>query len=195
MEAGAERIALKLTQVLHQTERETAIYKYQLQVMFEQFIGFSIMFLLAFFGGKTIDLCIFLVVFIPIRSYAGGYHMDTFRGCLVMSNVLVVGVLYSITYVQRYIPPLVMLLLGICALAIIRWMAPVLNQNRPMSRREKLLCKKRITVITILLGVLLLFFYKAAGFKILTIVSETVIISLCMMCAGKVKYKRELIRK
>lgn len=69
-------------------------------------LEFFIFIMLSFTGAiylkMVIEYIIFLNVFIVLRSYAGGFHMATYKKCLICSCVVVWSVL---TFIKRMILP------------------------------------------------------------------------------------------
>lgn len=83
----------------------------------------------------------FLLCYIPIRSYAGGYHAKTVLRCFVMSVFIVAAVLGSIHF---YAYPLLLgiLLLGISVLGLWR-ICPVDNRKRRLDALEMSVYRRR----------------------------------------------------
>lgn len=134
-----------------------------------------------------VDVIFFFCVFIPIRSYAGGYHADKYCHCFIISIMLLVGMLILTKYWNLSIG---ILMISIISIEIIIWKnGLVVNENRPLSIREyndfsnKL--KKRLLielVIAILLGVMKLN-------KYLMIMMLSMSLVLIGMMIGRIKDK------
>ncbi|NCB94531.1 MAG: hypothetical protein EOM40_18550 [Clostridia bacterium] len=193
MEHTAEFLATHLAQALHQTDYEKAIYKYQFQVILEQIIGFGIAFVIALCLGKPTEFFTFLAVFMPIRSYGGGYHMDTFKQCLVGSNLLILFILCSVTYVAEYVPVMLLFFQGGAALWVIKKMSPVLHVNRPMNKKEIAICRQKISMIATILGGVMIGLLWMRCRKGLAMIVETLTVEMVLMYAGKRKYEKELM--
>lgn len=103
--------------------------------------------------GLSLDMflqsMIFLLAYIPLRSYAGGYHEKNQLRCYLLSIFMTTAVLLAI----KYIPWNSFLCLGsaVAAGGIIFIMAPVEDKNKVLSGMEKYVYKRRARYI---LGVL-----------------------------------------
>ena len=53
--------------------------------------------------GMVWQSLVFILAYIPIRSYAGGYHASTQLRCYILSNAVVVAVLLAIKLVPEWL--------------------------------------------------------------------------------------------
>lgn len=93
---------------------------------------------------NLIFLFTFFIVYIPLRSFAGGIHARTPMTCYICSVValVVVGVIGS--YEVNGYMAIVFILLCNIAICLI---APVEDENKPLDRIERKVYKKRTTII------------------------------------------------
>ena len=75
-----------------------------------------------------------MITYIPLRSYAGGFHAKTKFRCFIYSNLLVVLVLGLIKFLAGY--TYFMLVAGIIGAGCIIFLAPVEDQNKPLDEKE-----------------------------------------------------------
>lgn len=66
-------------------ENERPIYEYGFQVALETPLTFSICTILAASMHRLKDEFIFFTIFIPLRSYGGGFHFDRYAFCFLFS--------------------------------------------------------------------------------------------------------------
>jgi accessory gene regulator protein AgrB len=86
----------------------------------------------------------FLIFFAPLRSHAGGIHMNTWQGCCIMSNIVV----FLLTFLSGQIPEnvvsavtaVVLIFLSVCGIWI--W-SPCENKNNPLPEDVKQKCKAK----------------------------------------------------
>lgn len=93
------------------------------------FLFFSIL-----LNAFALGIC-FLIIFIPLRRLAGGYHADTKIRCFFISNIIYVCNLVFVKkiYINSFISILECLFIGIAI-----WMlTPVDNKNRILSFADK----------------------------------------------------------
>ncbi len=84
--------------------------------------------------GMLWQTVVFMVTYIPLRTYAGGYHARTQWGCYISSVVLIVAVLLGI----RFIPwtNFIIITISIISGLIIYILSPVEDMNKPLDAAE-----------------------------------------------------------
>jgi accessory gene regulator B len=129
---------------------------------------------------------LYLICYIPLRSYAGGIHAKTHLRCYYSSILLNIVVLVLL----KYLP--INSILGLCIILIIAgltiiFLSPVEDKNKPFDKKEYTVFKKRarlILLVEIIAFAVILYFglYQIA---------YTIAISLAMLAImlvlGKIK--------
>ncbi len=123
--------------------------------------------------GETVYCILFLAAFILLRQEAGGYHAPGWKSCYVLScGVLVLTLLWmkgSFLY-QTYIT----VALAVAAAAVILFLAPLEDKNRPLDKQEKKAIRRKaqlVTVVEMLTATGLLFWDKKAAFAVFNAVA------------------------
>lgn len=78
---------------------------------------------------------VFMIVYIPLRRMAGGYHATTQLRCYFLGIVLTVGVLLAVKWLPWNMFSSNTMLM-VASLAII-WLAPMEDKNKPLNHEEK----------------------------------------------------------
>lgn len=88
---------------------------------------------------------LFLVAYIPLRIYGGGYHAKTQSRCYLFSVVLTSLVLLAI----KFIPMTDFNILGFAGVGgiIVLGLAPIGDSNKPLNQLEKGIYKGRASII------------------------------------------------
>lgn len=129
-------------------------------------INLFTMFLISIVIDFFIEGILFLLLFIPLRSFAGGYHANTKKGCFIISNVLY---LFFLFLCKTAIPNSNMVYIGILVFStVIASYAPVDSCNKRMGfmmcRKMKVRTVFVLAVeITVLLGLDFLFASNFSG--------------------------------
>lgn len=133
--------------------RQEEEYLYTVQLLIERCIGFAIIFLFALLAGKIIETVLFLLPYLTIRKYSGGYHCKTDLGCLVLSLIFVViSILLEAPMLMNYrVITNVVFIISIGFMLII---GPVNHPNMNWTRYEYFKCK-RLFHITVLIWTIL----------------------------------------
>ena len=131
-------------------EENQELYIYGLHQGFIIILNVITTFLLSMFFQSIWNGIIFLVVYIPLRSYAGGYHAKTELRCFIQSILVLVGVFWSIKHVQEING--IFIFLFVLAGIIIYICSPVADQNKPLSKMEIEIYRKRSRTIVLIEG-------------------------------------------
>lgn len=107
--------------------------------------------------NMVLESLLFLVCYIPLRTYAGGYHARNQIRCYFLSILMISLVLLAIKIVPW--TSSMMIVLTILSGGIIFILAPVEDSNKPLSSSQEKVFRKvarRILVIELIIGITLL---------------------------------------
>lgn len=126
---------------------DTAVFQYGLETILANSLNLVTFFLLAILFHRMLDGMVFLVLFIGIRQFTGGYHAKSYGGCYLTFCFisLVLFILLRITP-SEWLRPLTILLTLLGGLMIVLF-APAPNPEKTFSIDQL----KRARVISIVL--------------------------------------------
>lgn len=137
--------------------------------------------------GMILESILFLVSYIPLRSFAGGYHSKTPLRCYLFSLVLTMVVLAVIKYILW--TNIMIIAVAMIASVIIFLLAPIEDSNKPLDQVETSVYKKRLRIllaVEISVTILLLLL----GLKQIPIcISVSILILSMMLVMGAIKNK------
>lgn len=170
-------------------EEERALYEYAYELLLNQTINILIAILTAVLFHAPVTVLLFLVSYIPLRSYSGGYHADTHMRCTVVSTLLIIMVCCVMNYVKSewilsHYP-----IAFVLSAAIIIWCAPVADRHKPLDEAETARYRKRSRIVCgfeILFAMILYFAKIRYG---LVIAVSHLILSF-MLFLGKLKNRK-----
>lgn len=144
---------------------DVKIYQYGYTLLIEVSLNIVLSLILSVLLGKFKEYIFFLCMFIPLRSFCGGYHAKKAWQCVVFSNVIIVLVLVFAELVIQYSIPIFVYSIGdICLGMIIVYFSPVESCNNKLNEVEKKYYQKYVLIILsteIMLGnVVLIFGYQ-----------------------------------
>ena len=182
----AEDIAFLLikNKVLDIEQRD--VYVYGIEVILLNSIIIPVFLILSLLFNTMINFWAYLIFFLPLRTFSGGYHADTSERCLILSAIMYV---LSIA-VTRAFPLLYQNLYwkiaGIISLLVIVIMAPLISENNPLTTTQR--TRNRI-VVYILLVFDLAFFILSCNYKLEIASNELVFIvfAASLLLLGKFK--------
>lgn len=177
---------------LKEHEKNTYVYAYE--ILLNQIINIFAATVLSIISGKEMEVAVFLVVYIPIRKYAGGFHAKTNGRCILYSIIMIYCVITINKLFQNFIFDIgvfcgaLTLIFLICVWLI----SPVESLNKKLSLDEKNFCEGKVhlfCVIDILLLFLNLFVLKKMYISISLLLAYTILLLLLVL--GKIhKFER-----
>ena len=177
-------------QYLQNADRELYVYGYE--AMLNQAINILISIAIAIWLEMPIAVVVFLVCYIPLRSYCGGDHARTNIGCSIISAIMLLGICLLLRVIPEAVDlPLAAVVFAVCGMLVFRY-APVEDSNKPLDAEETLHYRKMSRVVWLLevcAAITAYLFYRQAG---LVIVLSHGVFSV-MLCMGVVRNK--LIKK
>lgn len=132
------------------------VYIYGIELIISTLAG-----LISIIGVSKLYSCtilgvIFIIFFVPLRLFTGGYHANTYGKCYFVS-ILSFGILLSIQYFSwNKISSLFWLFLLLVADFYICKNAPMINRNQEISPQKKQISKAMARKIVFVEGVLIL---------------------------------------
>ncbi|BCN29466.1 accessory gene regulator ArgB-like protein [Anaeromicropila herbilytica] len=169
--------------VLKEDDRE--LYEYAYELLMGQVINILISAVVAILFHSVIPVGIFLVTYIPLRSYAGGYHSRTNERCTLLSTAIIILVCLVTKRVEFHDAPYLIVGLGMVADAIIFLLSPVEDLNKPFDQEEKKRYGKRARII-LAIEIIISTCCYFIGLKLISfvIILNHVILSV-MLCIGR----------
>lgn len=144
----AEKLALSAiaSGVVNKNDREIFIYGYQ--SLIEKVLSWGSIFVVSIFFHMFPGALAFLLFFVPLRSYAGGCHARTVFSCYLISVVSFAAFCFLVPIISNVASnPVCHLFLVICTIVILI-LAPIADENKPITITEAK--RYKIRTITIL---------------------------------------------
>lgn len=122
-------------------QEDRAIYQYGIQQGLILLLNFSTTLVIGLIFRMPLESILFLTFYMPLRSFAGGYHAKTAVRCYIFSIVMMTAVLWAMRLVT-YSGLVCSCLTGISG-SIIWFLVPVEDRNKPLDDVEKKVYGKR----------------------------------------------------
>lgn len=168
------------------TTESYEIYAYGFQSGIEMVLCMAVSLLTAIYIHMVPEYLVFFLVFVLVRSFAGGLHLSHFWSCFICSYMVQMGTLL----ISAYVPISGNIALGITVVmsAVIVKIAPVESTQRDLDKEELRYFKAKLTKIILLvfLSTCILSFLRLTA--ITTIIAYTLVVIVISMGAGKIKY-------
>ena len=188
-----KQLSEKLTKYVIKTgaipEELYTIYQYCFQIGLEMLCCFITCLFIAIYLHMISKFVVFTVIFILLRTYAGGVHLNSFLSCYLCSVVVQTVVLIT-SGIYQFSIPWTWIIIVICSVLILKY-APVETMNRELNSDEKLYCQK-ITIEIIAVIILFAVCCMLGGIhEITSLIAWTVIVVWISQYIGAIKYKIE----
>ncbi|MDF2474337.1 MAG: putative processing-secretion protein [Anaerocolumna sp.] len=175
------------------TSQDKDLYTYGLKQGLLMIINLYTALIIALIFGMVWQSLIFLLAYIPLRSYAGGYHAKTQLRCYLLSIVIILATLLGI----KLIPwtSFICLMATLTPGGIIFFLAPVESGNIPLDHIEIKVYKRRTRTILLFEACILLIF---DGIGSTTTISLHIMVLLVLnimlpMYTRRIKYEEDLM--
>lgn len=100
------------SEVIEDTKEVRNYYQYGIEITVSSLFGFALVFLIGLLFGNLLESLIFLMCFLPLRQFTGGYHAKTYFYCNLTFSLSFATVLlfYHLTkeYMTTYAGLLIM---------------------------------------------------------------------------------------
>ena len=132
-------------EIINETEKE--VYEYGFRMLFAYLFNLMTAIAIGITMGQLWECLVLTFVFVPLRSYAGGYHASSEGKCYVLSVGMVVLDLFMLRYFPGWFHIGVGILVLLAAAAIIMLLAPVENKNKPLDLDEIRVYSRRTYIV------------------------------------------------
>lgn len=161
-----------------------SIYQYGVELLISSLISILLVLISGIVFFSILDSVLFLVVFIPIRLFSGGYHANTYLAC----NISMLFTFCGTALCSKIIP---LSMHGICVVSIIclvvfLFLCPVDNKHKPISQTQKKKCKVISLTLLIITIIICCLFYLVNMTYYNTILFTVVAITI-LVPIGKIK--------
>lgn len=133
---------LEENQTIKHEERE--LYEYGFRQGFTALLNIFTTLAIGLLFGCLLQNIAFLVFYIPLRSFAGGYHAKTPLRCYFQSIVMLLLVSMGFKYIELGILSHIIILLSSCIIIIF---SPIEDSNKPLDETEIAIYKKRTVAV------------------------------------------------
>lgn len=140
------------------------VYQYGFETIISTLLGFLITVIIGIVFRMTLLSLFYYFVFVILRQFTGGYHADTYLKCNLiftastvfifsMSKMSSIGGIYTIGF---------HFLMLVFSIMVIWIKAPVENENKPLSEKQKIRNHWFSVITAMILAVISGFLYKEA---------------------------------
>lgn len=178
---------------ISETDENKEYYQYGVEITISSVINVILILCIGLTFRSFTESVLFLLLFIPIRQYTGGYHAKTYFKCnltfAVSFSILLLLYYFTNKILTSYFA---ILIVYICVLTI-TFTCPIENSNKPIPKEKRK--GHKIMAVTLgaiygIIGVVLVAFANKYGALILyTLLLVTVLILAALVPKRRCKYE------
>lgn len=133
---------------------------------------------------------IYLLFYIPIRIYSGGYHASTHLGCFFITNLLFLNILLIINFIPNQNYKNISIIVILICFPIIFFFTPIINPNNPVNFSKRLKYKfiSRIYILVESIIIILMSFIPTIDIYVLVAALSIANVALLMLVSLIQKY-------
>ena len=166
-------------------DEDKEIYSYGFRQMLVIILNLFTVLVLGIIFNQLIESILFMITYIPIRVYAGGYHARTHIRCYIFSFIMLLVVLY-ILKIQLISALLTVLILTLISSFTIILLAPIEDENKPLDELETKIYSKRAKRNLLLVILLLCLMLILNKFNLATCICISLVCNIFMLILGKI---------
>lgn len=142
-------------EVIDKSEDALAYYKYGLEITISSLLNIVLIISIGIISGQLIESILFLICFVPLRQFTGGYHANSYLKCNILFSFLFIILLIIFNLTVTLVSFYGCILMLVFTIAIFFSECPIEHSNKPLTYSQKI--KNRY--LSIILGLL----YGAIG--------------------------------
>lgn len=161
------------------------IYVYALEVILLNGSLLIVFLIASLLCGAMINFWAYLIFFLPIRIFSGGYHAKSSESCFVLSTIM-----YGLSIAITVFFPLLYqnwkwIIAGVISILVILVLSPMVNENNPLTESQQ---KRNRIIVCILLAADLVVFILSYNFnwRIASNVLVFIVFDALLLLIGKV---------
>lgn len=161
------------------------VYRYGIQQGLNLTLNILTTIIIGVLCGMVYPSLMFLICYMPLRSFCGGYHAKTHLRCYIYSVIMITCILLVAKYTAFNI--VLYEILVLISLIIILLLAPVEDENKKLDNVEKRVFRKRAYIIAFLEVLLYHLFWFMHLMNCCKIISTALFSLTILMIIGSIK--------
>lgn len=134
--------------VIEDTDNEREYYQYGIEITVSSLLNIILILSIGALAHSIFESIIFLVCFILIRQFTGGFHADTYFKCNLIFCISFIAVLVLYYTTAVYLSTYISILITFVCVSVFLVKCPIEHINKPISNNRKVFHK----IVAALLG-------------------------------------------
>ncbi len=109
------------------------VYVYGTELLLSTTLAAFSILLISFLAGELFSGILFIIIFVSLRVFVGGFHASTYRNCFLLTNGVFLIALVASMLLEKFETPILAYSL-IPSVGVIWILAPISNPHHPLSK-------------------------------------------------------------
>lgn len=170
-------------------DNDRELYIFAIRNLTYSILTWGTLLLFALFTNRFLYCVLYIICYLPLREYAGGFHQKTRVRCYINSIIIFTVIIFGSYHYEVIITPLFLGVGIILSLVCFIVLVPVETPEKPLTQSEHLLYRKKtmlfFSIEIVLTGIL---FFIGTSFAVFWVFSA-IMTSSCLVSIGAVKNK------
>lgn len=175
--------------VIDKSEEALEYYKYGIEITLSSALNIILIILIGLISKCFKESLVFLICFVPLRQFTGGYHADSYFKCNTMFSALFILLLIVYKYTFFRIKLYGCILLFVFSMSVIISECPAENSNKPLTPVQRRINKIMPVILGLLYGITGVIL-KVLSYDIGAILLYTLILISLLVIAAALKRER-----
>lgn len=127
---------------------EVSVYKYGIEITLSSLLNFILIVSIGIITGYFFESLLFLLCFVPLRQYTGGYHANTYFKCNLYFCVCFAILLAIYTLTKASCSALCVTGINLFSVFSIGYFCPIENKNKKVADKDK----KKFKIIAVIIS-------------------------------------------
>ena len=126
------------------------LYTFAYQTLLSRVVSWGTFLVLGLLFGCLLGTICFMIMFIPLRIFSGGYHEKSYGQCYFTSVVMFLIYIFLYSYLSNYFSNILIATLITFSLILVYFLSPMEDENKPLELDEVKKYRKYSRLIAVL---------------------------------------------
>lgn len=136
------------------TDEEREYYQYGIDITISSLLNIILILGIGAISGNIPESVIFLICFVLLRQFTGGYHADTYLKCNLTFCILFIAVLALYYTTAEYLSTYISILITFVCVSVFLVKCPIEHINKPIPNNRKVVHKITAALLGTVYGVI-----------------------------------------
>lgn len=170
------------------------IVRYGIELLAMKTIICTVILIIGCVTRSLVEVLVFMSVYQPLRSYAGGYHAKSKAACIIASTFMLFLVIVLTKIPVGFININISMIITLICSIIIFLFAPVDTVTKPFDDIEKIVFRRRSRIVLIIILLMMLGVYIIKFQEILLVASLALLCVAILLVVGKIQNKTNKVK-